>query len=235
MTNKGGFSWKRALGVTKAKQRISRKTGIPMTRSGRQRKAGAAVGCLIPILSIIAVIVFATLILSGCSPSSTQFSTAQPPPSGTQVEYFFTKAQQHPEQVIESHINSAKSTLDIAIYSLTKKDIVDAIVSAKKRGVNVRIITDRIEAKSKAQEIQLQLLKSTNIPIKENTHSGLMHMKVSIIDKSVVTTGSYNYTQAASTENDEVLVVIHDPGIASKWGDEFQLMWNDTEDYTDVN
>jgi phosphatidylserine/phosphatidylglycerophosphate/cardiolipin synthase-like enzyme len=233
--NKGGFSWKRALGVTKAKQRISRKIGIPMTRSGRQRKAGAAAGCLIPILSVIAVIVLATVILSGCGPSATQAATSQSPSSGTQVEYYFTRAQQHPEKALESQINSAKSTLDIAIYSLTKKDIVDAIISAKKRGVAVRIITDRIEAKSKAQEAQLQLLKSVGIPIKENGHSGLMHMKVSIIDKAVVTTGSYNYTQNASTENDEVLVVIHDPGIATNWEGEFQQMWSNTKDYTDVN
>jgi hypothetical protein len=38
--NKGGFSWKRAVGVTRAKQRVSRKTGIPLTRTGRQRKVG---------------------------------------------------------------------------------------------------------------------------------------------------------------------------------------------------
>ena len=53
--NKGGFSWKRAVGVTRAKQRISRKTGIPLTRSGRQRKVGRAVpggGCLIPALMV---------------------------------------------------------------------------------------------------------------------------------------------------------------------------------------
>ena len=62
-----------------------------------------------------------------------------------------------------------------------------------------------------------------------------MHMKVSIIDKSVVTTGSYNYSQSASTINDEVLVVIHDSGIASKWDDEFQQMWNDTKNYSEVN
>jgi phosphatidylserine/phosphatidylglycerophosphate/cardiolipin synthase-like enzyme len=233
--NKGGFSWNRLLGITKMKQRISRKTGIPMTRSGRQRKAGAAAGCLIPILSVIAVIVLATVILSGCGPSATQAATSQSPSSGTQVEYFFTRAQQYPEQALESEISTAKSTLDIAIYSLTKKDIVDAIIAAKKRGVSVRIITDRIEAKSKAQETQLQLLKSVGIPIKENSHSGLMHMKVSIIDKAVVTTGSYNYTQNASTENDEVLVVIHDPGIATNWEGEFQQMWSNTKDYTDVN
>lgn len=188
----------------------------------------------------IFVLILVSFFLFGCSsnPVSTptvQTVTNQSAPSSTQVESYFTKAQQHPEQALESQINSAKSTLDIAIYSLTKKDIVDAIISAKKRGVNVRIITDRTEAKSKAQEVQLQLLKSSNIPIKENTHSGLMHMKVSIIDKSVVTTGSYNYSQSASTINDEVLVVIHDSGIASKWDDEFQQMWSDTKDYADVN
>ena len=32
------FSWKRALGITALKQRIARKTGVPTTRQGRQRK-----------------------------------------------------------------------------------------------------------------------------------------------------------------------------------------------------
>jgi hypothetical protein len=30
------FSWKRALGITAAKRKISRTTGIPLTRQGRQ-------------------------------------------------------------------------------------------------------------------------------------------------------------------------------------------------------
>jgi len=34
------FSWKRALGVQTAKQKIARKTGIPTTKQGRQRKVG---------------------------------------------------------------------------------------------------------------------------------------------------------------------------------------------------
>lgn len=40
--NKGGFSWRRLLGVTAAKQRIARRTGVPWTKSGRERKIGAA-------------------------------------------------------------------------------------------------------------------------------------------------------------------------------------------------
>ena len=34
------FSWKRALGITQAKQQISRKTGIPTTKAGMERKIG---------------------------------------------------------------------------------------------------------------------------------------------------------------------------------------------------
>ena len=41
--NKGGFSWKRLLGISGMKSKISRKTGIPMTKSGVERKIGAMV------------------------------------------------------------------------------------------------------------------------------------------------------------------------------------------------
>jgi len=39
------FSWKRAVGLSAAKGRLSRQIGVPLTRSGRQRKFGAAAGC----------------------------------------------------------------------------------------------------------------------------------------------------------------------------------------------
>lgn len=34
------FSWKRALGITQAKQKIARQTGFPTTKSGIERKIG---------------------------------------------------------------------------------------------------------------------------------------------------------------------------------------------------
>lgn len=34
------FSWKRALGLTQVQQSISRKTGIPMSKGGLERKIG---------------------------------------------------------------------------------------------------------------------------------------------------------------------------------------------------
>ena len=37
------FSWKRAVGLTQVKQKISRKTGIPMSKAGLERKIGKAI------------------------------------------------------------------------------------------------------------------------------------------------------------------------------------------------
>ena len=66
---KGGFSWKRATGITKAKTRISRATGIPLTKSGRQRKVGKMVtggGCLVMIAAFgtLSLLVFVSILLA---------------------------------------------------------------------------------------------------------------------------------------------------------------------------
>ena len=37
------FSWKRALGLSQAKQKIARETGIPMSKSGLERKIGSTI------------------------------------------------------------------------------------------------------------------------------------------------------------------------------------------------
>jgi hypothetical protein len=69
MPNRGGFSWRRFVGISAAKSRISRKTGIPLTKSGRQRKIGRMVtggGCLLSILAAVAFLAaLATLAVLG--------------------------------------------------------------------------------------------------------------------------------------------------------------------------
>lgn len=54
--NRGGFSWNRLLGISRVKSNISRAIGIPLTRSGRQRKLGKAMGCMTFIAFFILVL-----------------------------------------------------------------------------------------------------------------------------------------------------------------------------------
>lgn len=46
------FSWKRAVGISGAKQSLARKTGLPTTQQGFERKVGAS------ILSLFAALFF---------------------------------------------------------------------------------------------------------------------------------------------------------------------------------
>lgn len=47
------FSRKRTSGLSSAKAKLSRQIGIPLTKSGRQRKMGAAMGCCVSALSLL--------------------------------------------------------------------------------------------------------------------------------------------------------------------------------------
>lgn len=68
MTRKRGipglsFSWRRAIGLSNAMAQISRRIGIPLTRSGRQRKLGRAMGCCIPVvLALTSTVGFALFV-----------------------------------------------------------------------------------------------------------------------------------------------------------------------------
>lgn len=57
--NRGGFSWKRFLGISAFKSKISRHIGIPLTRGGRQRKMNAWIAKL---AIVFIVMVFSLLV-----------------------------------------------------------------------------------------------------------------------------------------------------------------------------
>lgn len=147
------------------------------------------------------------------------------------ISYYFPRGNEAAEPQLVKAIGSAKSKLDMAIYSFTDTNIASAVISDKKRGVAVRVITDRECASNSYQKRVLSELKGVGIPVKYNTHSGLMHLKVSIIDSTEVTTGSFNYTKSAEDENDEVLVILKDSNTAKDFDAQFNRMWADTKNF----
>lgn len=148
-----------------------------------------------------------------------------------QITAYFPRQGQNPVPVLVSLYSNAKSTIDVAIYSLTKSDIVQALLDANKRGIIVRVVSDATQSGGASQKVAIYSLLSAGIPVKIDKHSGLMHLKMSIIDNAIVTTGSYNYSEAATTENDEMFVVINDVIVAADCQTEFDRMWDDAEHY----
>jgi len=188
------------------------------------------------LLSILAITLF-TISLISCSKNvqasskSTAAVSTENSQTDSQIETYFTKKDGNLDKILIKEINGAQKTLNVAIYSLTKENIADAILEAKKRGVDVKVITDKLESQSKFQKAILDKLKTNSIPIKINSHAGLMHLKLSIIDDKTVLGGSYNYTANATKENDENLIIMRNPNIVSDYSTEFNTMWKNTTDY----
>ena len=81
-----GFSWNRALGITSAKQKIARATGIPTTKQGRKRKLQSSLW---------------TAIAVGVAAASTR--SKQTAPSRTNTEAEPTPARETPRPTFADH------------------------------------------------------------------------------------------------------------------------------------
>jgi len=140
-------------------------------------------------------------------------------------EVYFSPEGGIRDQIIK-RINLSKSSIDIAVYSFTTGEIAQALVSAHRRGVKVRVIRDKVQSSNKHDENGF--LKKNGIPvlILSGKGRGLMHSKFAVFDVKEVLTGSYNWTENAEKFNYENAVFIDDEKVINSFEKEFEGMWN---------
>ena len=127
----------------------------------------------------------------------------------------FTPSQQCGD-VIVSQINKAERSIFVQAYGFTSKKIIDALVQAKNRGLQVEIILDRSNFHEKKNDV-LKLLQNNQIQIYQDKVAGIAHNKVMIIDDNIVITGSFNFTENADKRNAENIIVMTNNDIAKAY------------------
>ena len=127
---------------------------------------------------------------------------------------------------IISKINLSKKSIKIAIYGFTSGDIAWALESAKKRGVDVKIVADRSQAAGKNSEVSFLLSKLFPVKIMAGKGRGIMHHKFAVFDETEVVTGSYNWTQGAEKYNYENALFIKDAEIVKQFSAEFDRLYS---------
>ena len=145
-----------------------------------------------------------------------------------QIDYSFSNIKGNPEEQLVEVINEAKSTLKIAIYNLDNEEIAEAILDAKKRGVDVQLITDEDKAANNDTKDILADFTKEDIPMKVNTNNK-MHLKLTIADGTTIVTGSFNYTDNSIEENQEVLLAIKSSNLAGEWEEVFTELWESSD------
>ena len=112
------------------------------------------------------------------------------------------------------------------MYSFTKDEIADALIAAKNRGVQIRILADSSQANGTGSEIAR--LETAGFQLKRTPggSGGLMHNKYAIFDGRVLLTGSYNWSANAEDNSDENAVFIRDRGVIAAFQTNFSSMWS---------
>ena len=130
-------------------------------------------------------------------------------------------------QLVLKTINSAQQEIRLMGYSFTSPEVVSALVRAKHRGVDVKIVLDEKGNRSKASQAAMNVVVNAGIPLRTNGHYAIMHDKVIIVDNHTVESGSFNMTRSAASRNSENVLVIKDvPEVAQAYLQHWQSRWD---------
>jgi len=141
---------------------------------------------------------------------------------GNYVGVYFSPGRGADEIVI-GFIDRCEKTLDVAVYSLTHDPIRDALIRAQDRGVQIRVLMDNLQAKSRYADDEA--LAEAGVPVRVDKSSAAMHHKFAIGDGKAVLTGSFNWTKNAVTRNAENFVIVRMKYIIRPFEREFERLW----------
>lgn len=148
-----------------------------------------------------------------------------------QINAYFTP-QDNCERKIINVIDSAKKQILIQAYGFTSVGIGEALTRALSRGVVVRILLDKSNAKAVAHQpvtaqdySTLKILKKIQKAEIVIDHApGIAHNKIIIAD-DVVITGSFNFTTSAQQRNAENIIILYNAQIAQIYQKNWDLRY----------
>ena len=133
-------------------------------------------------------------------------------PATGSIEIAFTPGDRIDRLLIEA-IDAARQEVLVQAYSFTDRSIARALVGARRRGLAVRVVADREQARTLPQNA-LPDLVAGGVEVWLDGNFQAAHNKVVVIDaatpRATTITGSYNFTIAAQRGNAENVIVLRD-------------------------
>jgi phosphatidylserine/phosphatidylglycerophosphate/cardiolipin synthase-like enzyme len=133
-------------------------------------------------------------------------------------------------------IDEARRSLDVAIYDFHATEgsgvsVADALVSAARKGVAVRVAFNverpRAAAQPRPPLCRPDEIDGLDVPTRGIRGEGsLMHHKYVIRDGAAVWTGSANWTDDSFTREENLILLLESPGIAKAFTADFDELWD---------
>jgi phosphatidylserine/phosphatidylglycerophosphate/cardiolipin synthase-like enzyme len=139
------------------------------------------------------------------------------------VEVYFSPGNECEDHIV-SAIEHSNREIMVDVYSINNRRIVHALEVARSRGVKIRILTDRIQAKGRSSKV-FELINA-GLNVRVNSKNKIEHNKYGVFDDALAINGSYNWTQPASEVNSENCAVMPEANVISKYQKRFEELWN---------
>ncbi len=143
--------------------------------------------------------------------------------NGSQIEVYFSPEDGSLEHILKA-VGGAQESIYFMTYSFTSDELAEAILQRANAGVTVQGVFDKDQYHSNAGT-EYDNLHDAGLDVWLDGNPRLMHHKVIIIDKKIVITGSYNFSNNAEHSNDENTLIIHNQDIAAQYMLEFQQIF----------
>lgn len=125
------------------------------------------------------------------------------------------------DEVIAEDLSFAQVQIDIAAFDLDSEPIIEALIAARKRDVNVRVVVDD----EHTPEATINRLRRNGMTVVGDSRSGLMHNKFILIDGRFLWTGSMNFSSNGVFCNNNNIVRIDSPRLVSNYLAEMDEMY----------
>lgn len=139
------------------------------------------------------------------------------------VSVYFSPTDKIIETQIIPEINKAEKYIYISSFIITHYGVKNALLEAKNRGIEIKIITDATSASGKYSIHKS--LRDNNIAVKVENKAGKMHTKSLIIDDKLIFIGSMNLTKSGNSKNDENVLLIKNQHAAKIFKNQFLYLW----------
>jgi len=149
---------------------------------------------------------------------------------GTPVANYFSPVDNVIDKLV-ARVNGARHSIKFMAFTYTQKDLANAMIARSRAGLEVEgVIENRGASQGAAPS-----LYCANIPAKLDGNKYTMHHKVIIIDDQTVVTGSFNFTQSADDANDDNVLIIDSPAVATLYSQEFDKVYGMAKDQSGVD
>lgn len=136
------------------------------------------------------------------------------------------------QQLVLKTIASAQHSIQILAYAFQAQDIMQALVDAKQRGVEVRVVVDKKRNQNNTSQAAMTFVSQHGVQVRTNDTFHIHHDKTIIVDGHTVETGSFNFAASAESENSENVVVLRDmPEVAEQYLAHWQSRWDSGQPY----